>query len=75
MTRHRFAISASLFLVLCSFSYILQAPTAPDAAQTKPLSGFDSVILNKRAPKDREGRRIFRFDTVGDEAFQFLIGA
>jgi hypothetical protein len=69
MTRHRFAISISLFLVLCFFSYILQAPTAPDAAQTKPLSGFDSVILNTARQRIEEGRQIFRFETFGDEAF------
>jgi hypothetical protein len=69
MKRYQVAICVSLFLVLLILSYIVQGPTAPDAAQTKPRSGFDSVILNNARQRIEEGRQIFRFDTFGDEAF------
>jgi cytochrome c2 len=69
MKRSRLTIGASLFLVLVSLSYILQGVTGPDAAQTELLSRFDRVILNNARQRIDEGRRIFRFDTFGDEAF------
>jgi hypothetical protein len=69
MKRHWIIISVSVFLALVIFSYILQGLTSPDAAETKPLSAFDSVILNNARQRIEEGRKIFRFDTFGDEAF------
>lgn len=69
MKRHRITISASLFLALVLFSYVLQGLNTPDVAQTQPLSGFDSVILNNARQRIVEGRQIFHFDTFGDEAF------
>jgi hypothetical protein len=69
MKRHGITISACLFLAWVIFSYILQGLTTPDAAETKQLSGFDSVILNNALQRIKEGRQIFRFDTFGDEAF------
>jgi hypothetical protein len=69
MKHHRITISASLFVALVIASYGLQGLTAPDAAQTKPPFGFDSVIRNNARQRIEEGRQIFRFDTFGDEAF------
>src|SRR5688572_8362129 len=69
MKRYGDTISASLFPALVIFSYILQGSTSPDAAQTKPLIGFDSIILANARHRIEEGRQIFRFDTFGDEAF------
>lgn len=37
--------------------------------QGAPLSGFDHVISENTQQMIEEGRRIFRFDTFGDEAF------
>jgi hypothetical protein len=56
-------------VALVSASYGLQGLTTPDAAQTKPSSGFDAVILDNVRQRLEEGRQIFRFDTFGDEAF------
>jgi hypothetical protein len=69
MKRRRITIGAFLFMALVIFSYVLQGLTTPDAAQTKPLSGFDSIILDNARQRIEEGRPIFRFDTFGDEAF------
>src|SRR4030095_6106131 len=69
MKRHRITISVCLCVALFIASYGLQGLTAPDAAQTKPPFGFDSVILNNARQRIEEGRQIFRFDTFGDEAF------
>jgi hypothetical protein len=40
--------------------------TAPARAR---LTGFDRVIFDNALRQLEEGRRIFRFDTFGDEAF------
>jgi hypothetical protein len=69
MKRHRITISASLFVALVIASYGLHGLTTPDAAQTKPPTGFDAVILDNVRQRLEEGRQIFRFDTFGDEAF------
>jgi hypothetical protein len=69
MKRSRVTIGASVFLVFVVLGYIVQGLTAPDAAETELLSGFDRAILNNARQRIEEGRAIFRFDTFGDEAF------
>jgi hypothetical protein len=59
MKRHGVTLSASLFLALLIFSYILQGSTSPDAAQMKPFIGFDSIILANARQRIEEGRQIF----------------
>ena len=39
------------------------------SAQSTTLSDFDKVIVKSAQQMIGEGRRIFRFDTFGDEAF------
>jgi hypothetical protein len=39
------------------------------SAQTEELADFDAAISNHAKSLIREGRRIFRFDTFGDEVF------
>jgi hypothetical protein len=40
-----------------------------EAAEEKGLSQFDGLIRENAQQMIEEGRRIFRFDTFGDEAF------
>jgi len=47
----------------------VDAQTQGAAASTTPLNSFDSAILTNASQMIEEGRRIFRFDTFGDEAF------
>jgi mono/diheme cytochrome c family protein len=51
------------------FAYIALADAKTQGAPGAVPSGFDSAILANAQRMVDEGRRIFRFDTFGDEAF------
>jgi hypothetical protein len=77
--RRRFAVGSAAFLLM-ALIVALAVTTAPSPGQTRrpfgrPLAGpsegpgFDQTISANTARMIEEGRRTFRFDTFGDEAF------
>lgn len=63
------AIIALLFLVLVMYSVRGTSNDFTEAAEEKRASQFDGLIRENAQQMIEEGRRIFRFDTFGDEAF------
>jgi hypothetical protein len=65
-TPGRVALSFGVGLV----ALVIVAAVAPSGTSSASASlGFDGVIDDNAARMVRDGRRIFRFDTFGDEAF------
>ena len=58
-----------LLFFLISGACILQAQTKPAAQKPKPAPGFNQVIQKNAQQMLDEGRKAFRYDTFGDEAF------
>jgi hypothetical protein len=69
MKPYRGTISAFVLVALVIIAYSFQGLTAQDVTQSDILSSFDHVIRKNTQRMIEEGRRIFRFDTFGDEAF------
>jgi hypothetical protein len=63
------AIIALLFLVLVLYSLRGTSTDFTEAAEGKGPSQFDGLIRENAQQMIEEGRRVFRFDTFGDEAF------
>jgi len=65
------AIVAFLFLLmLISFGYSVKSQkTTSPPTKPAPASGFDGVISKNARQMLEEGKKTFRFDTFGDEAF------
>ena len=63
------AIIALLFLGLVIYSFRGTTNALTEAAEGKGTSQFDGLIRENAQQMIEEGRRIFRFDTFGDEAF------
>jgi hypothetical protein len=66
---HLKAVIALLFLVLVMYSVRGTSNDFTEAAEGKRASQFDGLINENAQQMIEEGRRIFRFDTFGDEAF------
>jgi hypothetical protein len=70
MKRYWFAIGALILLVAPVIGrYSLHGAPADDSVKVEPLPDFDRAIITNSRQMIREGRRTFRFDTFGDEAF------
>ena len=63
------AIIAVILLVLVVHSVRGPSNDFTEAAEGKGPSQFDGLIRENAQQMIEEGRRIFRFDTFGDEAF------
>ena len=63
------AIIVLLFLVLAIYNVRGISNNLTEAAEGKRASQFDDLIRENAQQMIEEGRRIFRFDTFGDEAF------
>ena len=74
-TDRQITLAASMFLVVIVTASIRQVPAAAQAQQARPASGssgtasFDSAIKQNAERMMDEGRKIFRYDTFGSEAF------
>src|SRR5687767_5095689 len=60
------ALMTVIVLEGCSSS---EATTDPSSTPTSAIAPFDTTIENNVQTMFEEGRRIFRYDTFGDEAF------
>jgi hypothetical protein len=69
MKRSRETITAFVLVALVIIAFSFQGLTSEDAPQTELFSPFDRVIRENAQRMIQEGRRVFRFDTFGDEAF------
>lgn len=58
-----------LFFFLVSSACTLQSQTKKTDSKPKPAPGFNQVIQTNAQQMLAEGRKIFRFDTFGSEAF------
>ena len=63
------AMITFLFLGLVIYSVKGTTKSLTEAAEGKGPSQFDGLIRENAQQMIEEGRRIFRFDTFGDEAF------
>jgi len=63
------AIIALILLVLVMYSVRGTSNDFTEAAEGTRASQFDGLIYENAQQMIEEGRRIFRFDTFGDEAF------
>ena len=63
------AVIALIFLVLVMYNVRGTSNDFTEAAEGKGPSQFDGLIRENAQQMIEEGRRIFRFDTFGDEAF------
>jgi len=64
----RDAILATLIIATLSAGWLLQAH-AQETLAAATLKGFDARILASAIQSIQDGRKTFRFDTFGDEAF------
>jgi hypothetical protein len=69
MKTHLKAVIALIFLVLVMYNVRGTSNDFTEAAEGKGPSQFDGLIRENAQQMIEEGRRIFRFDTFGDEAF------
>jgi hypothetical protein len=62
-----------VLLLVANVAFVRTVSTNTASAQVDhagaPLSGYDKLIVGQAAHMRDQGRRIFRFDTFGDEAF------
>lgn len=66
MQKGKSVVLSSLLLLIVSGACVLQGQTRQ--AQ-RPQSGFDQLVQQNAQRMINEGRKAFRFDTFGDEAF------
>ena len=61
-------VLSSLLLLIISGACVLQGQTR-QTQRLRPQSGFDQLVQQNAQQMIDEGRKAFRFDTFGDEAF------
>jgi len=59
----------ALILVALTLAYFVRHQPPPESAPAKPIAGFDVEVERSRMQMFADGKRIFRSDTFGDEAF------
>ncbi|MDP9269254.1 MAG: hypothetical protein M3P27_13150 [Acidobacteriota bacterium] len=63
-------LPAALILVAALTSiFFVRQQRPPESAPAKPAAGFDLDVESSRAQMFDDGKRIFRYETFGDEAF------
>ena len=65
----RFSRFPALVFAIVAFAAVVARSVSPAAQSAKPAGPFDATIASNVQRMIDEGRRTFRYDTFGDEAF------